>query len=193
MIISSKDLQSELCEMDQYISLGSFDDEDTHKELEKVSPYIGQILVAFSELEHSLELAIAGLESDRADEPGMFIIKFLEDNRLKIDYFTERARQYILYTEFIKEKNKNKTIAELREVSKRLSYAAELRNIIAHSKWNTITKRYTVVNSSKLNKDSGRVEIKLYKLSPSVLRQVVTGLHRTDIELWKLIDKLHIR
>lgn len=180
--------------MDQYLPIGSFDEgEDPAKELIKVSPYIGDILVSFSSLEHSLELAIAGLQSDRSDEPGMLIIKFLEDNQLKIDYFSETARQYILYSKHVKDSHREGFISQLKEIVKRLGYAAGIRNIIAHSKWSTITKDFMVVNSTKLNKTTGRVEVKLYKLNPGTLRQIITGINTTNDDLWKLIEKINIR
>lgn len=193
-IFDKQEISSKKKEIDQYLGIGSFDEnDDPYRELEKVSPYVGEILLAFSNLEHSLELAISGIVSDRSDEPGMFLIKFLADNRTKIEYFSEATRQFIAYTDQIRDKDKPKALAELKRLVKVLNTHAEIRNIIAHSKWNTITKDFYVANSTKLNKTTGRVEIELYQLRPKVLCAIITGINITNDSLWKFIDKVHLR
>lgn len=188
-VYNKKDIPLILTEMEQYAE----SDEYYAPLLEKASPYIGEILIAFSELEYTLELAITGIQSERGDEPGMFIVKFLETNKLKIDFFSESARPFIHYADHIREKDKAKLYAEIRLLAILLRDIGEIRNIIAHSKWATMSHEGYVRNAIRLNKHTGRIELQAYKLNPAMLRSILAGIKSIDRKMCSFIEKANIR
>ena len=68
-------LEREVRELEQH---DYFDDEEIYKKYYKYSQSIGEFLITFSELEMSLNRMIIKSISDRSDEEGLRIIKYLE-------------------------------------------------------------------------------------------------------------------
>lgn len=138
---------------------------------------IGEELVAFSELEHTLDICIADLLSLRSHQLGMTVTKSL-------DYMQKVMLYHDLASGFIEERSAVIRV-ELSTLRKELQYIGEMRNVVAHAKWMTITRDVYVRSQVRTSKTTGLPEIKYYKLNKRVLQKIVS---RTYISQGMLDD-----
>jgi hypothetical protein len=187
-------IQKKTEELAQYFG---FDDESNELKagllLDTATTYIGRVLVDFTSLEHDIELAISGLVSDRSDEPGAFLIKFLRDNSDLIKYFSEAAYIHINFMDGISDKKRTRLQSERESIVRSLREFAQIRNIIAHSKWITMRDDGYVLSKNEFSKKSGRVEALWYKLNAKTLRSILTGIREINLSLLKFIDDARLR
>lgn len=186
-------IQKKTEELAQYFGI---DDESNELKagllLDTAAIYIGRVLVDFTSLEHDLELAISGLVSDRSDEPGAFLIKFLKDNSDLIKYFSESAYIHINFMDGVSDKERGRLQSERDSIVRSLRELAQIRNIIAHSKWITMRDDGYVLNKHEFSKNSGRVEALWYKLNAKTLIAIIAGIKEVNLNLLKFIDDAHL-
>ena len=172
-------------ELDQY----DYYDRAEMDDVKELSQEIGAVMVFFSELESSLESAIAGLFSDRSDQLGMSVVKFLNYSQ-KVAMFTEMTTSYISQSG---PDIPNHYKRELKHISKELIAMAELRNIVAHAKWMSLDHDGFVRSWVKVDKNTGLPIVKHYKLNSEPLNIICERLRDTDSLLNDYIDDIHIR
>jgi len=130
----------------------------------KYAPLIGKFLIAFSELEHNLNLAIAGYFADDLHEIGYTIIENLKFSQ-KIDLF------YKLYIrEEIMIRNR-KTKSVLNTIKRKLESINNFRNKIVHANWVSLKKDKTVRTKIIVNKTGEGVKFKRVKISPKSIEK----------------------
>lgn len=175
----------------RYVDSGHYDfyepaDMDDVKEL---SQEIGAVLVFFSELEFSLESAIASLFSDRSDQVGMTVVKFLEYSQ-KVAMFTEMTTSYISWSgKGVPDHYRD----ELKQISKELLAMAELRNIVAHAKWMSLDNDGFVRSWVKVDKQTGLPIVKYYKLDSGALNMISAKVRSADGLLAQYVENIQLR
>lgn len=183
--IDRNGLEYKYVDLDQY---DTYEPADMGK-VKELSQQIGAVIVFSSELEFSVESAIAALFSDRSDEMGMTVVKFLEYSQ-KVALFTEMTTSYISWSS---QALPDRCRDELKQISKELMVMAELRNIVAHAKWMSLDGDGFVRSWVKVDKKSGLPIIKYYKLDDDALNIISKRLRDTDDLLVQYIENIHLR
>ena len=131
----------------------------------KISRNIGICMVMFSELEVAVEHSLHGLISDRSHQLGRVITREMSYIQ-KINLYIDFLRGYPL-TEDVDNEIYLKDVAQLK---KHLYRAGEIRNIIAHAKWPSVTEDGYVFSSVEtiVNSQTGP-EYRYYNLDEAAL------------------------
>lgn len=160
--------------------------EYTQAGLEKVfgilTTEIGSLLVAFSELEHSLDIAVAETFDNRNHQVGMIVTKKLTYIQ-KVLLFYDLALRICSYHQ-LDLKN------QLKALKKELVYMAEIRNVVAHAKWLSITDGAYVRSQVTGSADSGTPFIKYYKINKSILRNASLRMNEANMAVDKFREDL---
>lgn len=143
---------------------------------------IGSLLVAFSELEHSLDIAIAETFDNRNHQVGMIVTKKLTYIQ-KVLLFYDLAMRICSYHQ-LDLKN------QLKALKKELVYMAEIRNVVAHAKWLSITDGAFVRSQVTGSADSGTPFIKYYKINKSILRDASLRMNEANMAVDKFREDL---
>lgn len=155
--LESKTISSEQYNNFDYaeLSLDGFDGFD--KVWNTLSPVIGRCIIVYSELESALEQNLYELISDRSDQLGMLTARqmtYIQKVNLYIDLLRTHPEQ---------NENYHKDVSMLK---KHLIRAAEIRNIIAHAKWPSITEDGYVFSSvDAIDATHGMPDLRYYKLN----------------------------
>jgi len=167
--------------MDQF---DSYDDEAILKQFDRYSKRIGALLVVFSELEHTLDKAIAFIINDRSDDIGQRVtmdMTFMQ----KVELYNRFFKVYLVTSDGKNQLNK------LKETVEKLKSAARIRNIIAHAKWMSLDEEGFVRSKASLD-DEAFIEFKYYKLTPRILYNLERKISKLDSEFFNFIDKHHL-
>lgn len=160
--------------------------EYTQEGLDKVfgilTKEIGSLLVTFSELEHSLDIAVAETFDNRNHEVGMIVTK-------KLSYIQKVMLFYDLALRINSYHNLDLR-NQLKGLKKELIYLAEIRNVVAHAKWLSITEGAYVRSQVGSNVESGAPFIKYYKINKSVLRNASLRISEANLAVDKLRENL---
>lgn len=143
---------------------------------------IGSLLVAFSELEHSLDIAVAETFDNRNHQVGMIVTKKLTYIQ-KVLLFYDLALRICSYHQ-LDLKN------QLKALKKELVYMAEIRNVVAHAKWLSITDGAYVRSQVTGSADSGTPFIKYYKINKSILRNASLRMNEANMAVDKFREDL---
>ncbi len=166
-----KSIEVKYDDLEQYDTC--WNDEVIFKKQEKYAFCIGMFLIAFSHLEHSLEIALANLINDRSHDEGYIIIKDLEMfEKIELYYNLAFPRVDSL------PKRRVLKLKRLDIMRKKIEKISILRNKIAHAKWNTLDKDGFVRVDTKTNKENGFIKFKKFKITPVLIN---TGIR--DIEI----------
>ncbi len=129
---------------------------------------IGNFLIAFSYLETSLDHLIITIISDRSDEPGYRIVKYL-NFRNKTELAREEYWNMITYISNKRLKEKHKKKFEV--IFQKLVELSEFRNKVVHANWMTLDERgYVRVKIGK-NSEYGWIEFENWKITPDLLHK----------------------
>lgn len=143
---------------------------------------IGSLLVTFSELEHSLDVAIAETFDNQNHQVGMIVTKKLTYIQ-KVMLFYDLALRICSYHQLDLK-------VQLKTLKKELVYMAEIRNVVAHAKWLSITDGAYVRSQVTSNADSGAPFIKYYKINSSVLRDASLRMSEASMAVDKFREDL---
>jgi len=135
---------------------------------------IGNFLISFSHLETSLDHLIITMISDRSDEPGYRVVKYL-NFRNKIKLAKEEYWQAINFISQKRLKEKNKKQFEI--IFKKLTELSEFRNKIAHANWMTLDERGYVRVKVGENSGQGGVQFENIKMAPILLYKFTRQAH----------------
>lgn len=163
-----------------YSSLEQFDSEPGHYGTldsipKKYSEEIGHFIIVFSALEHSINLVIADMASDRAHDLGYRIVSGLR-MRNKIEFLYKILLSFISSTNQLRRKKKlSKLKDELLDVN-------EFRNYLAHANWCTL-KKNGLVRTKIATDNDGYVAFKNIKLTPIKIGKMTSKVDRLIVEV----------
>lgn len=155
--------------------------EEIDVQRERYAVRIGHLLIDFSKLENSLNLALVEAIHGSSHEPGYVIVEKLKTWD-KIDLFN---KMYLRMVHFQSEKGKD----ELKAIRKRLDDANAFRNIIAHANWATMDEDKFVRTKVKIDKDEGGVSFRNIKITTTLIRAQVQEVQRLTKALDKFAEK----
>ena len=147
-----------------------YSDEEIFLKQNNYARAIGTFIIAFSELEASLDSLIANSIEDRGDDPGYRIIRYLKF-RDKINFSADQYKQLIHIKktyESLSNKDAEKLNSQLNIINSKLGELSEFRNKIAHANWMTLDNQGYVRTKIILN-DEYFVAFTKIKLSPNVI------------------------
>jgi hypothetical protein len=136
-------------------SLDGFDGFD--KVWNTLSPVIGRCIIVYSELESALEQNLYELISSRSDQLGMLTARQMT--------YIQKANLYIDLLRTYPQPGDNYQ-NDVSMLKKHLIRAAEIRNIIAHAKWPSITQDGYVFSSVEaIDAAHGMPDLRYFKLN----------------------------
>lgn len=183
-----KSLEVKYEELDQY---DGWSDEVLEKWQGQYAYHIGKLFIAFSALEHSLEVQLANLINERGHDEGLLMVKDLEMQH-KIELFYNLSFQYSYFKYDDNPKRRTKLLTKLTSIRKQLETSSELRNKVAHAKWTTLDDEGYVRVDTKTDKNNGLIRFRKFKMTASILHnasrrmlgQATTLEHFVENELW---------
>lgn len=125
---------------------------------------IGICLVVFAELESELEYRLYELVNDRSSQLGMVVTRTMS--------FEQKLQIYIDLLRLVGPESSTQYQADVSQLKKHLKRAGEVRNIIAHAKWQSITQDGYVFSSiDTISNSSPELNLKYFKLHKDNLEQ----------------------
>lgn len=167
----------------KYTELEQYDYYDNDNMQSKWSHYdkrIGSLLIAFSELEQTLDKALAFIISEHSDDTGFVIIMDLKF-RQKIELFNRLCKAYLTMCE------DRKDIAKLKRFVGDFISAGEIRNIVAHARWMSLDENGFVRSKTGIDEDA-YVRFKYYKLTPKVLYSVERRINKLNRYFYNFLE-----
>jgi hypothetical protein len=158
--------------LDQYdLVYGDYID----KVARRYEPRIGRLFIQFSELEHTLDIAIVERLFDRSHDLGYLVIEGSSLNN-KIELFRKLFHSYTKHLLPVRMK-------KFQNIVKRLHEARIFRNYVAHANWRTLDKSGYV--RTRVSEKEGEIIFKKVRITPSVLE----AWHRRIERLHELLDE----
>lgn len=163
--------------LDQY----NYIDDDVFLSVQRkyVNP-IGHFMIDFSDLENSLDEAIAKIIHDRTDELGYAVIEGLSVYN-KISLFSS----LYLRLESTKPKGNSKKIKTLKDELLRLN---TFRNYIAHANWQTLDLQGYVRTKIVTDSEEGYIKFEKVQLTPDNIKSNTRDINRLSRSLFKYVD-----
>ena len=171
-------LEREVEPLDQY---GRPWGERTLRQEESYSKAIGKFFIVFSTLETALDHMIITAISDRADEEGYRIIKYLEF-RHKINLGKDEYQRRISFIS--NQKLKASLQSKLNLIIRKLEEISEFRNKIAHANWESLSDAGFVRVRIKEDTTGAGIHFVRIKMTPLIIgefiRQAAALANRVD-------------
>lgn len=125
---------------------------------------IGICLVAFAELEGELEHNLYELVSDRASQLGMVVTRTMS--------FEQKLQTYIDLLRLVGPESSTQYQADVSQLKKHLKRAGEVRNVVAHAKWPSVTKDGYVFSSvDAVGSSSPELNLRYFELNKNKLEE----------------------
>lgn len=159
------ELESEIELLEQF---GRPFGEFTERQEEAYSKAIGKFFMAFSFLETSLDHMIITAVSDRADEQGYRLIKYL-GFRDKINYAKDEYRRMISFIQ--NERRRNSFNSRLDTIVRRLEEVSEFRNKVAHANWESLSETGFVRVKIQEDRNGEGIQFIKIKMTPRVMNR----------------------
>jgi hypothetical protein len=139
----------------------------------KYAARIGQFFIAFSSLEHTLDISIAQCISDRSHDLGYLV---LEGNNLysKIELYRKLSQAYVRLVR----PNKSNKLATL---VRRLHEVRVFRNYLSHANWPTLESSGYV--RTKVAEKEGEIILKKVRITPKTIDAWNRKVQRLDEQL----------
>jgi hypothetical protein len=137
--------------------------------------FIGKTLVAFSKLEHLIDQCIVKMTSDRADVDGMRLSSMFTFIQ-KVNYFVDATKIYL----------ENDDLNKIKKLYKRIVTAVEVRNLVAHAKWDTLTADGYVRCGTRSDKD-GWIYFRYYEFTSENLVGIEEDVDKLSNGILKFI------
>ena len=158
-------MSSSFDNLDQYDFV---DEEYIEKVKDKYSPLIGDFIIKFSALEHTLNILIAEILSQRSHDFGYTIAERLTINN-KIELF------YKMYLQLVSVTDKKKKVL-LDSIKKRLIDVNSFRNNLVHANWLTLKKDGSVRSKIVTDNEEGYVKFKNSQITPKIIKGKIAEL-----------------
>ncbi len=144
--------------------------ERTFQQEESYSRAIGKFFIVFSTLETALDHMIITAISDRADEEGYRIIKYLEF-RDKINLGKDEYQRRISFVR--KEELKTSLQSKLNSIIRKLEEISEFRNKVAHANWESLSDTGFVRTRIKEDKGGEGIHFERIKITPLIIGKFI--------------------
>lgn len=128
---------------------------------------IGYLIIIFSSVEHSINLVISDLISDRSHEPGYQVVSNLRMNP-KISLLETLLNSLMVHSNLTHRKD------ELTKIIDRLNKLNEFRNKVAHANWTSLKHDGMVRTRIKTNNKLGAVEFINFQITPKILSEQIS-------------------
>ncbi len=149
---------------------------------EEYGASIGNFLIEFSALEHTLNLLLADRINERAHEPGYQVIELLTTkNKIAL-----LSRMCSLYMTYIQKENPNLRVFKV--LVRRLNELNSFRNKIAHANWMTLSREGTVRTRIIIDSEGGMVEFERTPMTPELIDSKVDELVILGAELEEFFE-----
>lgn len=123
---------------------------------------IGICLVAFAELENEMEHNLYELVSNRASHLGMVVTRTMS--------FEQKLQTYIDLLRLMGPDSDSQYQSDISQLKKHLKRAGEVRNIIAHAKWPSLTgDGYVFSSIDAIGASSPELNLKYFELNKDKL------------------------
>jgi hypothetical protein len=123
---------------------------------------IGLCLVVFSEGENELEHNLYNMINDRSDQLGVVIARTMS--------FEQKIQAYIDLLRLIGSDKGTQYKSDVDQLKKHLKRAGEVRNIIAHAKWASLTKEgYVFSSADAVSSVNSELNLKYFELNKEKL------------------------
>ena len=165
-------------ELDQYDWAGG---EEIDYQRDRYATRIGHLVIDFSLLESSLNLALVEAFHGSSHEPGYVVVEKLRMSD-KIDLFN---KMYLRMVHFQSKKGKD----ALTVIRKRLQDANTFRNMVAHANWATLDEEKFVRTKVKIDPEEGHVTFKNVKITTTIIREQVREIQSLTNALDKFSEK----
>jgi hypothetical protein len=165
-------------ELDQY---DWAEGEEIDFQRDRYAMRIGHLVIDFSLLESSLNLALVESFHGGSHEPGYVVVEKLRMSD-KIDLFN---KMYLRMVHFQSKKGKD----ELAVIRKRLEDVNTFRNMVAHANWATLDEERFVRTKVKVDPEEGNVTFKNVKITTTLIRQKVREIRSLTNALEKFSEK----
>jgi hypothetical protein len=140
---------------------------------------IGRFFIRFSELEHTLDIAIAEWLSDRSHELGYLVLEGYSLNN-KIQLFRRLLHSH---TKLLRP-SRMKTF---QSIVKKLDEARIFRNYVAHANWQTLERSGYV--RTRVAEKEGVIVFRKVRVTPSVLDAWYRRLERLDESICEFVEE----
>lgn len=124
---------------------------------------IGEFLIEFSALEHSLNLLLAERINGRAHEPGYQVVELL-NTKNKISLLSRMSSLEMFYAQ-----KDSLALKKLKSLIKKLNELNSFRNKVAHANWMSLSKEGTVRTRIVVDSESGAVEFERTPMTPELI------------------------
>lgn len=151
------------------------DGEYIEKVKKRYAHRIGLFMIRFSELEHTLDTALAEHFMDDAHEMGYLVIEGLSVNN-KIELFRKLCQQFARLLA-------PKKLPRLKRLIKRLHDLRVFRNYLAHANWSSLDKTGYV--RTRIDEKDGEIVLKKVRMTPD---KIETWIRRIDVATEDLDD-----
>lgn len=165
-------------DLDQYDWAGG---EEIDDQRDRYATRIGHLVIDFSLLENTLNLALVEAIHSGSHEPGYVVVEKLRMAD-KIDLFN---KMYLRMVHFQSKKGKD----ELAVIRSRLEDANTFRNMIAHANWATLDEEKFVRTKVKIDREEGRVTFRNIKITTTLIRGQVREIQSLTNALEKFSEK----
>ena len=144
---------------------------------------IGYFFIVFSSLEHTTNLIVADMISDRAHDTGYRIISTLTMNN-KIDFLSKILLSFIKNTG-------QKREGELKKIKQKFMEANTFRNYLAHANWTTLKLNGLVRTKIITDNDDGQIKFKYVKITPKIISKELKEADDLIQELESFVIDIH--
>jgi hypothetical protein len=165
-------------DLDQYDWAG---DDEIEFQRNRYSVCIGHLIIDFSILESSLNLALVEAIHSSSHEPGYVVVEKLRITD-KIDLFN---KMYLRMVHFQSKKGKD----ALAVIRKRLEDVNVFRNMVVHANWATLDEDRFVRTKVKIDRDEGHVTFKKVKITTTLIRQKIREIRSLTNSLERFSEK----
>lgn len=153
-----------------------------------LGPAIGEFLIAFSQLEHALNIGLVNLISDRSHHQGYLFIRKM-NVFTKIEVFGDSLKPFINWKspsgKILLKKELDKLIEDLKSLNR-------IRNDIAHANWETLQVGYKVRIKIYVSQEDGTIEFEEKTLPVPFIKKNARACERIWDRIEKIFEKLEI-
>lgn len=148
---------------------------------------IGKYFIKFSELEHNLNIQIAHTISDRSDQPGYRVVRYINGPTKKFEFLFETYKEILSYGDKQLTQEISIEYQELRELIKK---HIEFRNKLAHANWASLTKE-GFVRDSIIPDTNGRLQFRKLQITTSLIKSLIDEIDNIIDRLYEFEENLY--
>ena len=137
---------------------------------------IGEFIISFSHLEHSINLDLAEQINSRGHEPGYRIISVISIKD-KISLLSD------FYLKLLNTTGQEVKIEELKSISSLLKEINTFRNKVAHANWGTYSSEDSMVRTKIVSNDTGDISFRYVEMSKDIIQKHIDTVYEVQDRL----------